>query len=464
MIETSLTYKAGPSVPQSVIDRPKYTERGGLHNVIWVAAQAADDLPAWSISPHGRDIELREFFPKESFLASAVYGATARAASFPWEIVPADPTKPDPEQTIKATTDMLQNTDGSEGWVSLIEKTLIDYYTTDNGAFWELVRTYDDPAAPVVNIFPLDSVQCLRTGDPEVPVIYTDRWGKEHNLKWYQVRTFSDMPSSKEMAYGVGLCAVSRVLRAAQILRSIAIYKYEKVSGQFTRAIHFIGGVSQDEIETVMLRAREETLNMGLLRYSQPIILPGIDPSHPLSHEKIDLATLPDAFDEESTFKWYIAQLALGFGVDYQEFAPLPGGNLGSSQQSQILHLKTQGKGPALLMAKIEHVINNSRILPRTVKFQFKVSDAQTEIQRADAMFARAKARAMLLQSGEIDAQASRDLAVLSGDIPKHIARAVDERGIAAPLVRGNSMQGNASQIQGGVNSRTDLLVGAPDN
>ena len=192
---------------------------------------------------------------------------------------------------------------------------------------------------------------CFRTGDPAAPVIYTDRMGGQHVLKWYQVIALSEMPAADEEAYGTQICAVSRVLRAAQILRSIAIYKYEKVSGQFVRTVHFLSGVTEGEIEDGMAWAREQSMNSGARRYSQPVIIPGIDPSNPLSHVQIDLASLPDAFDEDSTFKWYIAQLALGFGVDYQELAPLPGGNLGSSQQSQILHMKTQGKGPALVMS-----------------------------------------------------------------------------------------------------------------
>lgn len=465
MLEPQLSIKAVQDVYQrSVIDRPKYTERGGLHNVILFVAEAADEMPPWSVNPRARDKSLREFWPKESFLASTVYGAAARASAFEWEIVASDPDKPEPVQTIKAVTDMLQNSDGGEGWESLMMKTLIDLYTTDNGSFWELVRAKDDPSSPVIHIFPLDSVRCLRTGDPQVPVIYTDRYGREHNLKWYQVRALSDMPSSQEDAHGVGYCAVTRVLRAAQILRSIAIYKYEKVSGQFARAIHFVGGVSNEEIQNALNWAKQEAANVGMLRYMQPVILPSIDPSSPISHEQIDLASLPDSFDEESTFRWYIAQLALGFGVDYQELAPLPGGNLGSSQQSQVLHMKTQGKGPALLMRRIEHIINNSRLIPRTVKFQFKNSDAQTETQKADAMFARAKARAMLLQSGEIDPQAARELAVLQGDIPKHIARQVTERGIAAPMFRGANQQTGPNQVMGGINSRTDLLQGMEDD
>ena len=71
--------------------------------------------------------------------------------------------------------------------------------TTDSGAFWELVRAGRSVVA-VIHIFPLDSVRCLRTGDPQVPVITPTVTGVSIT-KWYQVRALSDMPSSQRF-YG----------------------------------------------------------------------------------------------------------------------------------------------------------------------------------------------------------------------------------------------------------------------
>lgn len=362
-------------VSNSVIDFPKPMERSGVNRYILTVASMADDMNPWSVYPHARDKQLRQFWPTEPMMASAVYASTARMSSFEWEIVAADPTVRKPKNTINAVTRMLQGSEIGAGWVTLITRTLQDLYTQDNGGFWNLVRTSDSPDAPVINIVHLDAAKCERTGNYKYPVVYTDRWGRENWLKWYQVITLEEFPSAQEDAYGVQYSALTRALRAAQILRDIEIYKHEKVSGQFSRAIHLVSGVTQGELDDAKVISREQSLNIGALRYSEPIIIPGIDPSSGIDVKTIDLASLPDSFDEDSTMKWYVAQLAMAFGVDYQELAPLPGGNLGSSQQSQILHMKTQGKGPALIMKIIENAINNNGILPRTVKFQFRRSD-----------------------------------------------------------------------------------------
>ena len=443
-------------VNASVVDFPKPKERSGVNRYIMTIASMADDITPWSITPFSRDRQLKRFWSTEPMMASAVYASTARVSSFQWELVPADPTSRKPKNTINAVTNMLMRSDYGRGWISLITKTLEDIYTQDNGGFWLLIRAEDRPDSPVLNIAPLDSSKCERTGNFKVPVVYTDRWGKEHWLNWYQVLTLEEFPSSDEEAYGVQICAVSRALRAAQILRDIEIYKHEKVSGQFSRAIHLVSGVTQGEIDDASVISREQSLNLGAVRYSQPIIIPGIDPTAGIDVKTIDLATLPDSFDEDSTMKWYVAQLAMAFGVDYQELAPLPGGNLGSSQQSQILHMKTQGKGPALIMGIIENAINNNSILPKTVKFQFKMQDLQAEQNKAEIGFLRAKDRVLRVKSGELDLQSARELAVLSGDLPEYMADEITARVGNTPPVQTNQNELGVDQITSGMDSQNE--------
>ena len=113
-----------------------------------------------------------------------------------------------------------------------------------------------------------------------------------------------------------------------------------------------------------------------------PSILASLDPEKPVSTATLDLASLPDGFDYDQEMKWYISSLALGFGVDYQEFAPLPGGNIGSSQQSMILHRKGSGKGPAVLMRMLSEAFRNYGVLPKGCEMRFNDKDEQEELER----------------------------------------------------------------------------------
>lgn len=351
----------------------------------WNIASAADAIAPWGRAVALRDRQLRDFWPTETYLAGALANIAFRNSVFQWEIK-------GPERVAQAVTDILTSAIAGDtfGWVQFMQKYSQDLYAQDNGAFIELIRDegldansrFRGPLAPVLGIAHLDSNQCMRTGDPVTPVLYTDRKGVRHKLQWYQVIAFSDYPSAIERMNGVGYCGVTRVLRMAQIARSISLYTDEKISGRQYKQIHFVSGVNRMEIQDELKRGQEEANNSGMIRFLLPAIVAGLDPERPVSTASIDLASLPDGFNLDEQMKWYISSLALGFGVDYQEFAPLPGGNIGSSQQSMILHRKGSGKGPAVLMRTLAEGFRNYGVLPRGCEMRFNDKDEQEELER----------------------------------------------------------------------------------
>lgn len=412
---------------KTVVDTPtvKDNQQPFARTFLLQVAEAAQSITPWGHNPVVRDQELRGFWHSESWLASVVYSVSIRNASFAWQVVGRDPEKVQPRNTINAVTRILKNSNRGKGWKNLILKTCVDLYTLDNAAFWEIIRNGNSPNAPVINVSHLDSGRCQRTGDPKYPVIYTDRYGKETVLPYWRVRSIEELPSPIEGAYDMQYSAVSRALLAAEIIQSISTYKLEKVSGNFTRAVDFISGVTQNNIDDGLMLAEEQNLNKGQYRFSLPVIIPGVDPTSSLSHVHIDLASLPDNFDEDTSFKWYVAQLAAAFGVDYQEIAPLMTGNLGSSQQSEIMHLKTRGKGPALIMGMIEDILNG--LLPTNVEFKFLEQDIRSEREKAETRFTRVKARSMQIKAGELTTKAAREMAVMEGDLPRWLKEEVDK-------------------------------------
>jgi 2'-5' RNA ligase len=439
---------------KTVVDAPGADERRAPTAVTFLlqVAQAAQSVVPWGYNPIQRDKELRSFWHTESWLASVVYSVSIRNASFAWEVIGSDPEKTPPKNTIRTVTRILKQSNRGKGWKDFILKTCIDLYTQDNGSFWEIIRNGSGPNAPVINLAHLDAARCRRTGDPKTPVIYYDRWGNEIFLPHWRVRTIEELPSPLEDAYGLQYCAVTRALLAAEIIASISVYKSEKVSGNFTRALDFISGVNQHNIDDGLALAEEQNLNRGQYRFSVPVIIPGIDPTSSLSHVHIDLASLPDNFDEDTSFKWYVAQLAAAFGVDYQEIAPLMTGNLGSSQQSEIMHLKTRGKGPALIMGVFEDVINE--LMPDNVKFNFLEQDIRSEREKAETQFTRAKDRSMRVKTGELTPRAAREMAVLSKDMPRWLKNEIDaeeERNQQEAVVQQSEDEFGPTQLDEGV-------------
>ncbi len=400
-----------------VIDRPHQrgvTPQGGLEgSLIWAVGQISSEFEPWGRLPKKRDLQLKGFFPSESLFMSALGQVVVRNAAFSWQLEGAPRTQ-------AATQKILENVNAGDGWVNFTSRLSQDLYTQDHGAAIEIVREPDVPDGTLVALNNLDISVCWHTGDPESPLIYQDRKSVYHLLKWWQTATFTEMPTPVEKLYGLQICALSRLLLAAQVAKSIAIYKYEKISGRHARALHLIKGFSTQQLQDALNRLQNNADAQGFLRYVQPMMIGSHDPKADIGHDTIELAMLPDGFNEDDSFKHYIAQIAMAFLSDYQEFAPLPGGNLGTSSQSEVLHQKMRGKGPALFMKIITHAMN-TRILPDNVEFSFAEPDLGAEAEQAEVRKVRAEGLKILVDAFIISPEEARQLLADEGDLPQEM-------------------------------------------
>jgi hypothetical protein len=327
----------------------------------------------------------------------------------------------------------LENSDQGLGWLDLMMKTSIDLYTQDNGAFWEIVRSTDSPSGAFLGVNHLDAARCTHTGNREAPVIYQDRLGKLHLLNWYNVVEFAEMPVPIEGFYGLQYCALTRVLKKMQITENIDTFNYEKTGGRHTRQIHLVQGVTSQQLSDAINQAKAFADGSGLTRFMHPVLLGTIDPKAGVSHDTINLVDMPENFDAETHFKHYINAIAMAFTSDYQEFAPLPGGGLGTGAQSEILHLKSRGKGPANFMKMITHAVN-FLIAPQNITFKFDEQDLEAEKGDAEVRSIRAQTRAVRIASGEITPQVARQLANDAGDLSVELIEMMGEQDLTTDV------------------------------
>jgi hypothetical protein len=422
--------KQAGAVDETILDSVKRTvqtvpspalDSQPIDSLVMYFASAADPMPPWGSSVVQRDKLLRQFFIKEPMVAGAVFNIAAANAAFRWEIQCED------EQLREAVTRMLKASQFGDGWAPFISRLTVDLLTQDNGAFIEVIRDGVGPAAPVVNLAALEANRCIRTGNPKTPVQYDDQESEKHLLNWYDVVPLVEMPSNIETMRGMQYSALSRLLTAAQIMRDIEIYRGEKVGGRFQRVLHIVGGPARNDIKKALQMDEEDADNRGLTRFMMPTILASLDPSKPVTHVEIPLASLPDNFSLEDEMKWFITTMALAFARDYQDFAPLPGGNLGTSNQSEILHKKSRGKGPSLFMEIIDYAVNMRGLIPYpTTKFVFRELDLEAEFDKARIRRTRSEARGAMIKSGEITPEAARMMAIQEGDYDAKVVAEIE--------------------------------------
>jgi hypothetical protein len=386
-------------VSDNVLDRtvqsqPNFQTIPGSDTFVIQINTFADDLPAWGTRVRERDRKLREFWPTEPIIASAIQTIVAARANMSWSL-------DGPPRTVGILQRMLQSSNLGKGWMDLQIKVITDLLSQDNGAFVEIVRQADAPNSPVLNLAHLDAGKCIRTGMPEVPVIYYDRDGVEHKLKWYQVLEFTDMPSPIEQMNGMQVSFLSRILRAAQIIKDFGIYKREKIAGRNPGQIHLVSGVQTKLIEDKLADDQHRASNTGYSRFMLPVVIGSLDPNANVNVASIDLRSVPDGFDEDTTLRWYIAQIAMAAGADYQDFAPLSSGSLGSSQQSEILDRKSRGKGQETWRKLWEHKLNFNGIMPQSVTFSFDEKDIEGDIEQANLNDTKAKTFSTYYDKGQ---------------------------------------------------------------
>ena len=424
---------------------------GGNAFVLWMAS-ISDTFQPWGQNVWGRDRELRDFWHTESYLSGAVFACATSNAAFEWEL-------DGPDQTVDAVHDLLNQAGMGKGWRHFAVKISTDIYTQDNGAFIEIIRERNSPSAAVIGIQHLDSGQCQRTGDLQFPVIYTDNVGTRHKMPWYSVIILEEFPSPIESMYGVQYSAVTRVLRLAQVLRDIEIYRGEKAGGRFAEAVHFVGGVQTKDLDDIQKRMEEQSDNKGLVRYLMPLVLGSLDPGTSPSVATLELKSLPENFNFDEELRWYISGLALGFGRDYQDFAPLPAGNIGTSTQSEVLHLKSRGKGPAAFMRMLEQAFNFHGVMPRTVTFRFKETDIEAEKQEAEVKKIRADERAKRIESLEIDPIVARQIARDDGDLKEDYLAMMGERDVTPDtVIEGEEKPGEDGRVTTVISTEGQVL------
>lgn len=365
--------------------------------IIFSLGTAIEKIPNWSIYPASRDRVLRRYWKMEPIVAGAIYSISARLKALEYKLVGDDHLHDDIHT-------MFRQADFNGGLRQLIEKTIQDVMTQDNGSFWELVGKGDPdgelPGGVVEGINYLDPAQCYRTFNPDYPVLYIDPMnGSRHQLHASRVIAFSNMPQPNELARNIGFSNLSRLMLSVQLMYSIQTYRREKASGQFERAIGYGTGMTQGTLRKLLQQASYEDQSSGFVRFGKIPFFTSMTGNVDLNI--LDLASIPDGFDLMKETEVYVNTVALAFGVDTREFWPAT--QTGATKaDASVQAMKSRGKGLADLITMLEDTLNNY-IMPEGVTFEFDFTDDEHDQQIAQQNKAVVEYLTMIHKEGGMD-------------------------------------------------------------
>lgn len=347
-------------------DRPM---PGAFHFVLPAPLSTAQDLPAfWSIN---RDWILYSTLFRESMWQAALSIAITKKISRGWDV------KSDVPLRRRRAQQLFINFDLGRGMVSGLQRHLQSYLLTGNGAPIEIVRATGAAGSRILGLVPLDTFRTIRTGDPDVPVIYCDRFGRWHEMRDYEVILLSDMPDQSDTWYGIGHCAAERAYRTILKLEAIERYVYEKVSGQRALSIYFVNGVMPDQVKQAVDTSKAESQAKGVTTYLGATIVP-LAGDIPVQLVEVPLAELPDGFNRKEEWDIALTTFARCIGIAVQDLQPLSGQGLGTGAQTQILDEAAKGQGLAGWDQDFEHAVNE-QALDDSTTFYFDSKDIRDQ-------------------------------------------------------------------------------------
>jgi len=347
---------------------------GGLFQILVPIPSLARILPQdLPTSAKERDRVLSITPRVDAQWGAAVGIATTQVSSMSWDVEGS-------KGSARYLKSMLENADISVGnwtggWVHFIGKNVRDYSTTNNGSFFGIIRKGTARGSKIIGIEHLSSIRCFRTGDPQFPVVYMDRWGGQHALRWYEVVAISDMPDSDDYLLGAGICAAERAYQQIRKLASLENYVYEKISGSRPLAIYIVSGLNARQLDKIMKDGITTQTQKGLTTYMGALVAATLKPDEQPGLVTIPLAELPDGFDAKQERDRADLIYANSIGLDPQDLAPIGGERqLGVGAQSAVLHDKAKGRGLAAYKVAIRTAINKM-VASNKSRFYFTEND-----------------------------------------------------------------------------------------
>jgi len=382
--------------------------------------------PWWS---RQRDVELRRFWMSVNHLAGAFYTLRAKLTSVPFRIEARDASVKAHVRMAEQYQQILEEeSEFGAGWADCFGKFLIDRWSTDNGGFLEVIGDgkKDGPiVGPALGLAHLDSGRCQRTGNPEYPIIYSDTDSKRYRLHYTRVIYNSEMPSPKVEMHGVGLCWTSRCVDVAQNMLDIATYKSEKLGSRPQRGIIVTqGGLSPETLQSAFREASSIMSDHGLSRFSKLVVV-GDEMAPDADLSLIDLASLPDGFDEQQSITLGMFAIALAGAVPPRWLWPATATGA-TKADAMYQHVAGLTGGPGATLAMIASALGGSKrgryhvsgkFLPPSLRMVFDFQDDEQDRTQAEIRELRAKQRTADMMTGVIDVRTAREMAMSSGDI-----------------------------------------------
>lgn len=343
-----------------------------FYHIVTVASKACE-IPKRGSVAYAKWLD--DLWKGEPILAGAVYSMVAKMQSMNWKVEGG-------RNNTARVSEMLARARYMWGfdWPGFIGSTATDFYTQDNGFYWDVTRASE--WGMLTDMAHIDAQCCVLTGNANYPMYYRSAITSDDH--WYRPDEFIhatslNLPRERDM--GIGICAVSRAARAAKLLMALHDYDSEKLSNLPPEGIAAVTGLTDREFRQAIAMWQAERKKSNSYTFPQVLWLVGSNPGATVSIDMASFSSIPESWDRETVVQQYVNTLALCFGVDAREFWSMSTAALGTAAETEVQHLKARGKGGGEFISIVESALNGE--LPDNVQFKFDTQDIEEDMVNA---------------------------------------------------------------------------------
>jgi len=368
---------------------------------------------------------------------------------------------------------LLQDADNGQGWTYHEGVCGQDYLTTDKGCVEELgrvaltpdiIKTLQDlvgrnirneedigeldrlieaaSTGIVSDIQQIDSSRLIRTGFPGMRWRYYPEYGNPVSIPDRNIIQITSMPSPRDRFRGYGLCALSRIIEAKNLMVGYINYYRQEIGDLPPELIVIVNGLSGTAFQDALNKYKMDKKAANLDEYGKIFWLGSDDPMTPVQMQTVNLINSTKSFDFKTMVEWWMKTLALNVGEDVGEFWLLQRGESKTVQSIQAM--KSKGKGVARYVQEKERKYN-TRIMPFGVKFQYDQMDDDSDMLRNQILATKIQNLSTLAKIGAeggpyYSKEEIRDIAIQWDIIPPEVT------GEDVPVVLGAMLKQIASE------------------
>ena len=380
--------------------------------------------PYWSRS---RDTWLREFLSDNGPLKTATATFINKTVTIPVFILAKDSSMTsDVKQAARIQLRISRNSGSlssgvNKGFKEAFKMFTLDYLSQDNGAFMCVLGQgpADGPiTGPAVGVLHLDSGKCIRTKNPEFPVLYHHTDGKLYKLHWSRVIEMANMPAADVRLNGVGLCPISCCVEAAQELWDIYKFSAEKFGSRPPRQILYAKkGATVYNLESAIRKWQTTMNNDKRSHFGGTMLAAPKSATQELDLALLDLSSVPDGFNRRDVTTLNKSEIAAAFGLDLRDLAFSFGVSGQTRADAEVQDRKGRGKGVGEFLETFTARFDAKVLNTDRWGVQFDNLDDEQDQQRAEIRDKKSMARERDLRIKVTTIRVERELMWTRGEL-----------------------------------------------